>query len=179
MLSSQTDIEKKKEMALKFHKMDKLFPTTAVQLQTHTCSQNTHLTSTTVSHFPPWRPQRSEKHWQNFSPPLSLCCLAGRTFTINRKHLSQCRKCYSLIGLMWFNDLAELSQWDGRYFKRRYKRGTRPLHKAQKAQRFHTDTTVRSQLNFCKAGTVRRRITKHIWFHCCFMDPITHRETTV
>lgn len=38
-------------------------------------------------------------HHHHLQPPL-LCSSAGRTFTINRKHLSRQRKCYSLIGLM-------------------------------------------------------------------------------
>lgn len=32
--------------------------------------------------------------------PRVLCSSAGNRFTINRKHLSRQRKCYSLIGLM-------------------------------------------------------------------------------
>lgn len=155
---------------------------------TYTHSQNTHLSPTTAaSVFPPLRAKRSGKHWQRYNnhpppphPPISPCSSAGRTFTINRKHLSRQRKCYSLIGLMWFNDHTALSQWEGAYFKRRYKREQKLYQKAQTAPSSHTDYMVCSRLNFCKlVKTLHRHITKHIWFHCCFMDPITHHETTV
>lgn len=35
---------------------------------------------------------------------------------------SRARKCRCLIGLVWFNERAFLSQWEGGYFERRYKR---------------------------------------------------------
>lgn len=59
------------------------------------------------------------------------------------------------------------------------KRNAGPSRKLRRHKVF-TPTTPCTQLNFCNVlKTARKRITKHIWFHCCFMDPITRRETTV
>lgn len=81
---------------------------------------------------------------------------------------SWARKCHCLIGLVWFNERAFLSQWEGGYFERRYKR--------RSARGSHTTRRLWAQRNGRPLPSYTASLS-HVASACCKRraEKLTHK----
>lgn len=81
---------------------------------------------------------------------------------------SRARKCHCLIGLVWFNESGFLSQWEGAYFERRYKR--RSARRSHSTRRRWAHRNGRPLLSYTAA-------LSHFTSTCCKVrvEKMTHK----